>query len=122
VWSLTGPLAPADRRLVERHPLEGERLAAEAAWPGTVLRGIRHHHERWDGSGYPGGLTGEAIPLEARILAVADAYEAMTSPRPHRPAIAADQALARIRGGAGVQFDPQLAAAFARSVAPRRSA
>jgi len=122
VWTLTGALSESDRRLVERHPEEGERLAAEASWPSSVLRGIRHHHERWDGTGYPNRLTGEAIPLEARILAVADAYEAMTSSRPHRPAISPHRALARIRGGAGAQFDPELATAFDRSLASRRTA
>ena len=121
-WNLAGPLSDADRALVQRHPEESERLAAEASWPDPVLRAIRHHHERWDGSGYPNGLRGEAIPLEARILAVADAFEAMTSSRPHRPAIPPEQALARIRGGAGVLFDPVLAVSFSRLRTTRRSA
>ena len=73
---------------------------------------IRHHHERYDGNGYPDGLTGEEIPLGGRILAIADSYDAMTSTRPYRKAMTAAEAMEEIRAGAGTQFDPGLVVAF----------
>ena len=73
---------------------------------------IRHHHERFDGSGYPEGLAGDAIPLSARIFAIADSFDAMTSDRPYRHALPLDRALGEIRGGAGSQFDPEVVEAF----------
>jgi putative two-component system response regulator len=73
---------------------------------------IRSHHEWFDGTGYPSGLAGEEIPLGARMLAIVDAYDAMTSSRPYRQAMTTDQALAEIRAGAGSQFDPALASLF----------
>jgi HD-GYP domain-containing protein (c-di-GMP phosphodiesterase class II) len=73
---------------------------------------VLHHHERWDGGGYPYGLGGDAIPLEARILAVADAYDAMTSQRPYRAARTRAEALAEVERCAGSQFDPQIARVF----------
>ncbi|MBN1376534.1 MAG: diguanylate cyclase [Dehalococcoidia bacterium] len=76
------------------------------------LPGILHHHERWDGQGYPSGLRGEAIPLEARILSVADAFEAMTSPRSYREAMSFEEALEEIKLNAGKQFDPKVVDAF----------
>ncbi len=108
LWSKPGPLTPEDWSLVRRHPDEGVRLLAGAAWPESILRGVRHHHERWDGSGYPLGLAGRTIPLEARILAVADALEALTSPRAHRPARAYSEALRVLRADAGSRYDPEL--------------
>jgi HD-GYP domain-containing protein (c-di-GMP phosphodiesterase class II) len=85
------------------------------------MRSARHalpyvlfHHERWDGAGYPSGLRGRSIPLEARLLAVADAFDAMTSPRPYRHALTTDRALAEIAICAGSQFDPTVAEAFLR--------
>jgi HD-GYP domain-containing protein (c-di-GMP phosphodiesterase class II) len=73
---------------------------------------IKHHHERWDGNGYPDGLAGEDIPFLARILAVADTYDAMTSNRPYRPPLPHEVALKEIRQNAGTQFDPLVAEAF----------
>jgi len=73
---------------------------------------ILYHHEKWDGTGYPEGLKGKAIPLGARILAVADAFAAMTSARPYRDAFCDDKALERLRQGAGTQFDPELVEVF----------
>jgi HD-GYP domain-containing protein (c-di-GMP phosphodiesterase class II) len=73
---------------------------------------ILHHHERWDGGGYPNKLAGSEIPLEARILALADAYDAMTMTRPYRPALSHDDAVREVERCAGSQFDPELAAAF----------
>ena len=83
---------------------------------GEVLLAVRHHHERWDGTGYPDGLVGEEIPFEARVLSVCDAFEAMTNTRRYRPALSTAQALAEIERCAGRQFDPALGAAFARMV------
>ncbi len=73
---------------------------------------ILHHHERWDGTGYPEGLKGEQISVEARILAVADCFEAMSAARPYRPALCSDKVLKELRRGAGSQFDPQLVEVF----------
>ena len=75
---------------------------------------VRHHHERWDGSGYPDGLTQEQIPQIARIVAVADAFDAMTSDRPYRPAMPADRAFLELIGKAGAHFDPNCVYAFMR--------
>jgi HD-GYP domain-containing protein (c-di-GMP phosphodiesterase class II) len=73
---------------------------------------ILHHHERWDGGGYPDGLKGEEIPIEARILAIADSFEAMTSARPYRPALSHEDVVKELRQGAGTQFDPKLVEVF----------
>lgn len=76
------------------------------------LPAILHHHERWDGTGYPSGLKGEMIPLDARILAIADAFDAMTSKRPYRAALSLKDAIKELENGAGVQFDPYLIKVF----------
>jgi HD-GYP domain-containing protein (c-di-GMP phosphodiesterase class II) len=73
---------------------------------------IRHHHERWDGAGYPDGLAGEAIPLEAAIVGLADAWDAMTTDRPYHRALTGDEALAEVRAGRGTQFSPVVVDAF----------
>jgi HD-GYP domain-containing protein (c-di-GMP phosphodiesterase class II) len=73
---------------------------------------VLHHHERWDGAGYPEGMAAESIPVEARLLGVADAFDAMTSHRPYRRALTVERALAEVRRCAGTQFDPELALAF----------
>jgi putative two-component system response regulator len=78
-------------------------MAAEVAWT---------HHERWDGTGYPRGLRGTQIPLEGRIAAIADVFDALTSDRPYRPGLPLDDALARLRAGAGTHFDPRLVELF----------
>ena len=75
----------------------------------------RYHHERWDGEGYPEGLRGDEIPLLARVVAVADAYEAMTSDRPYRRSLSPEEAVRRIREAAGAQFDPRVVEAFLRA-------
>jgi len=85
-------------------------LTEEAEW-------VRHHHERLDGGGYPDGLTGEEIPLEARIIFVADAFEAMTSDRPYRSGIPVEEALAELQRGTGTQFDPEIVDLLGRLVA-----
>lgn len=107
-----GALSPADWEVMKRHPL----LSAERVKPlralHPVLPAIRHHHERFDGSGYPLGLKGEDIPLGARILAVAESYDAMVSLRPHRAALTGEQARQELVSQAGKQFDPAVVDAF----------
>ena len=110
-----GPLTPAERATLEGHAKLGSSMLAEAGAEPIALW-VRHHHERWDGCGYPDGIPGREIPLGARILFAADAYEAMTSPRPYRGALSPREALAELRRGAGTQFDPEVVAALADEV------
>lgn len=105
-------LTPDERRLIEAHPGEGGELAGKFSMFRQGRRFIRHHHERWDGKGYPDGLAGTDIPLGARIIAVADSYDAMTSDRPYRHALPHEIALIELARGAGKQFDPQIVDAF----------
>jgi len=105
----------ADEQLVmQTHAVLGELIAGKVPQLADLLPGVRNHHERWDGRGYPDGLAGDAIPYVARILAVADTYDAMTSDRPYRKGLAHDLALDEIEKSAGKQFDPMIAVAFVR--------
>ncbi len=105
-----GPLDDEERSLMMSHSAIGAEIVAQAGPLGRLAPLVRHHHERFDGKGYPDGLAGEAIPLGARILAIADALDAMASDRPYRPRRGIDGALAEIARSAGSQFDPELAA------------
>lgn len=105
-------LSPEERRAIEEHPVVGAEIVSRLEVYKQSVDIIRHHHERWDGSGYPDGLAGEAIPLGARIIAVADAFDAMTSERVYRPAMSIESALAELRRGQGTQFDPQIVEVF----------
>jgi ribonuclease P protein subunit RPR2 len=108
-----GPLTPGERQIIETHaPLGAHILGHVALLHGEGLAVVRHHHERWDGQGYPDALAEAAIPLGARIFAVADALDAITSRRPYRPARSWDEAVAEIDAGAGGQFDPTIVEAF----------
>lgn len=107
-----GRLDDEERAIMETHPVLGEVIVRKAPQLAATLPGVRHHHERWDGKGYPDGLAGEAIPLMARYLALADTFDAMTSDRPYRKGLSLEIALTEIRKGAGTQFDPDLAPAF----------
>jgi HD-GYP domain-containing protein (c-di-GMP phosphodiesterase class II) len=89
-------------------PLAGERVLRSVPGMGAAARLIRHVHERWDGSGHPDGLLGLQIPVGSRIIAPCDAYHAMTSPRPWRPAFTHEQAVHELLAGAGRQFDPDV--------------
>jgi putative nucleotidyltransferase with HDIG domain len=107
-----GPLDPDEVAQIRRHPEVGARLVRPLALSRAAVACILFHHERWDGAGYPYGLGGDEIPLEARVLAVADAYDAMTSFRPYRAALTPPEALEELSRCAGTQFDPQIARAF----------
>ncbi len=113
------PLTRREAAAVRRHVIVGDRLARALGAREPVRLAIRHHHERWDGAGYPDGLRGERIPLLARIIAIADAYDAITAGRPYRPARSPAEALAELARHAGSQFDPRLAAAFCREIRRR---
>ena len=107
-----GPLILSERRQMEQHSVIGERILLNVADYAEVARIVRHHHERMDGRGYPDGLAGEDIPLLSRILAVADAYNAMTSDRPYREALPSRVARMRLAQAVGTQFDTAVVAAF----------
>lgn len=103
-----GRLTPAELEVMRRHPLLGEHLVQGVPHGKEIGEAVAAHHERWDGGGYPRGLAGEAIPLLGRIIAVADAYSAMTSDRPYRAALSRETAIVELRAGAGRQFEPAL--------------
>ena len=102
-------LTKLEYRHVTSHCEMGEQILAPIVESEELLRIVRHHHESYDGSGYPDGLSGEQIPLGARILAAADAFDAMTSERPYRKAISNEAASAEIESCKGIQFDPVIA-------------
>jgi response regulator RpfG family c-di-GMP phosphodiesterase len=113
VLSKPGPLTPDERFLMETHTTLGAQIVAGVGLlDGNGIEIVRHHHERWDGQGYPDGIAGDDIPLSARVFAVADALDAMTSDRPYRPSGDWAAACAEIEAGAGTQFDPAIVAAF----------
>jgi ribonuclease P protein subunit RPR2 len=108
-----GPLDPDERRLMQEHPVVGERMLQHVAWlAGAPLAVVRSHHERWDGAGYPDGLRGEEIPVAARIFALADALDALSTDRPYRRATEFDVAVGRLLRDTGTHFDPQAVAAL----------
>jgi HD-GYP domain-containing protein (c-di-GMP phosphodiesterase class II) len=107
-----GPLTPEEMLVVERHSVLGEQICQPLRSTASMLAGIRHHHERIDGRGYPDRLVGDAIPVPARILAIVDAYDAMTSDRPYRKALPRQQALDILTRGAGLQWDAAMVQVF----------
>jgi HD-GYP domain-containing protein (c-di-GMP phosphodiesterase class II) len=112
-----GRLTAAEWAAVRRHPLDGARLLVGVSAAEGVCRVAAEHHERWDGRGYPAGLSGERIDFNARVVAVADAFDAMTSERAYGPAVGYEEAAAEMERCAGTQFDPDVVRIFLR--APR---
>lgn len=107
-----GPLSPEEWEEMKRHPIIGYRMCSRIDFLQGAAKIVLHHHERWDGSGYPDGLAGEDIPLGARIFAIADALDAMITERPYRQAISFEEAAAEIARNRGTQFDPQVVDVF----------
>jgi putative nucleotidyltransferase with HDIG domain len=112
VLNKKGRLNGEDWEAIKAHPRLGANIVGNVPHLVSCVSSILHHHERWDGGGYPEGLKGEEIPIEARILAIADSFEAMTSARPHRPPSSREEAIKKLRQGAGIQFDPKLVGVF----------
>jgi HD-GYP domain-containing protein (c-di-GMP phosphodiesterase class II) len=122
VWDKPGRLSDWEYAAIRRHPAAGMRILARQPDFRFVIPYVLFHHEHWDGDGYPFGRRGEQIPLEARVLAVADAFDAMTSPRPYGPPLPVIEAVAEIDRCAGSQFDPLVADVFVelcRAAPPR---
>ena len=111
-----GKLTPEERTLIELHPRIGFRLVEQVPALRPIADAILHHHERYDGDGYPEGLAGDSIPLEARIICVADSFSAMTAERPYRGRMSLDEACAELERCAGTQFDPEVVRAFVEEV------
>ena len=111
-----GPLNEEERDAVRRHTEIGEKIAAPLSGAERFGPIIRHHHERWDGRGYPDGLVGESIPVGARIIGIVDAFDAMTQFRPYREARSVSEALAELRRERGQQFDPRLVDEFVKVI------
>jgi putative nucleotidyltransferase with HDIG domain len=117
VLNKPGKLSPREYEHMKQHVVEGAEIVGHVEAMRKLVPIILHHHERYDGHGYPRGLAGEEIPLGARILAVADAFDAMTSSRPYRPAMSIEQAVEEIKANRGTQFDPSVVDAFLRYLA-----
>ena len=107
-----GKLDPEEIDQIRQHPTIGARILLRMAALREAIPYVLYHHERWDGRGYPSGKAGEEIPVEARVLAVADAFDAMTSDRPYRRALSREDALAEVGRCSGTQFDPEIARVF----------
>jgi putative nucleotidyltransferase with HDIG domain len=116
VLNKPGMLTDEERHQMEMHTVEGDRIIAELDFPGEIRQIVRSHHERWDGLGYPDGLKGEEIPLIARILCVADVYDALTTTRSYRPALSHEQAIAIMDEENGTRFDPELYGRFRKLI------
>jgi putative nucleotidyltransferase with HDIG domain len=120
-----GPLTPDEYEFVKQHAVIGAQILAPLAGCAPLAVIVRHHHENWDGSGYPDGLQGKDIPLGARILAIADCYDALTSDRPYRRELSHETAIGMIRDRRGTMYDPDLVDGFlgvmraARNPGPR---
>jgi putative nucleotidyltransferase with HDIG domain len=107
-----GALTPEERHIMQDHPSIGANiLSSYSAFQGSIDI-VRHHHERWDGRGYPNGLRGEEIPIGSRIITVVDSFDSMTADRPYRRGMTVDDAVSRLKDGMGTQFDPRVSATF----------
>jgi putative nucleotidyltransferase with HDIG domain len=107
-----GELTRRERIVMRQHPVIGDEIVRGIEFLADARQVVRSHHERWDGDGYPDNLAGERIPLPARVFAVADTFDALTSDRPYRAAASFDEARTVIAAGAGTQFDPEVARTF----------
>jgi HD-GYP domain-containing protein (c-di-GMP phosphodiesterase class II) len=107
-----GPLDDDEWELIRTHPVVGEQMVRGVTALRAAAAAVRHHHERYDGSGYPDGLAGESIPIEARIVAAADAYSAMTAERPYSAARTPPEAAIELRRSAGSHLDPRVVTAL----------
>ena len=116
VLTKPGPLTSEEFDLIKRHPEDGADIVSHLGAMRDVLPFIRHHHERWDGLGYPAGLAGDEIPLEAAIVGLADAWDAMTTERPYSGARTDEEATEEIVRGRGTQFAPAVVDAFLASL------
>ena len=103
-----GALTKEERRMIDLHPIFGASMLARVPEAAALVPAVLHHHEHWDGTGYPGRLGGPDIPQPARIIAVADAFDAMTSYRTYGPALSAEDALVELRRCSGTQFEPRI--------------
>jgi putative nucleotidyltransferase with HDIG domain len=119
VLNKPGRLTDAERAIIERHPDAGVELLAGIDFPWDVIPMVRHHHERWEGGGYPTGIAGEEIPFSARILCIADVYDALTTDRPYRAGFAHEKAIEIMSTGMRGHFDPALFETFCRITDPR---
>jgi putative nucleotidyltransferase with HDIG domain len=117
-----GPLTAGEYDLVKQHAVIGADILSAVSFPGPLALIVRHHHENWDGSGYPDRLRGDAIPLGARVLAIVDCYDALTSDRPYRRSLSHDRATAMIVERRGTMYEPDIADAFLRIVDELRQA
>ncbi len=113
-----GPLTSEERKMIEEHSVVGAWMVSSVG-NADVIAAVRHHHEHWDGSGYPDGLAGSNIPLFARIIAVADAYDAINSSRPYRASCGRERAVEVLRAEAGTQFDPKVVECFLSAMPTR---
>ncbi len=116
VLNRRGALTDEEMRAVRQHPEVGKRLLESTMRLNALLPVVLHHHERWDGTGYPDGLRGEQIPFAARVIALCDTWEAMVTDRAYRRALGYDEAVAELRRGSGTQFDPALVEVFIASL------
>lgn len=114
-----GKLTQQEMQQLEAHPTIGQEIVEQVRFLKDIAPYLRHHHEKWDGSGYPDGVRAEQIPLGARILAVATAFDSMTSERPYHPRMDEGAAVAELKAGAGTQFDPAVVEAFLRMLQRR---
>jgi HD-GYP domain-containing protein (c-di-GMP phosphodiesterase class II) len=112
IWHKAERLTESEFAEIRRHPAAGMRILAHQPDFRFAIPHVLYHHEHWDGGGYPSRRSGDAIPLEARVLAVADAFDAMTSSRSYRPSLTSEQALLEIERCGGSQFDPLVAGSF----------
>ena len=117
-----GPLTTAEYDQVKQHAIIGADILSAVSLAGPLALIVRHHHENWDGTGYPDGLRGDAIPLGARVLAIVDCYDALTSDRPYRRSLSHDRAIAMIHERRGTMYEPDIADAFFRIVDEMRQA